>query len=144
VLLDDHALERAVQVPVVAGHVLVVPLQLAGIDVEGERGVGVEHVAITRTADQLGVRSRHADAPNRGARFRIVGARRPGRTTPAVFRRNVAPALLLLFVIRIIDRVEAPQFFTGLEVMSQDVAAASGTGDRAAGDRADDLVVYND
>src|SRR5690606_10163469 len=142
--VNQNALERAIQIPVIAGEVLVVPLELTRIEIERERRVRVERRAIARATDQLGVRRWHADAPERGVGARVIGTGCPRRAAPAVFRRNVAPACLLLRVVRIVDRVKAPELFTRVEVVRDDVAAASRSGNGAAGDCRDNLVVHND
>ena len=49
-VVDEHALEDVVEIERFAGRVLEVPRQLAGIDVERERGVGVERVVVDRHA----------------------------------------------------------------------------------------------
>ena len=43
--IDQHALVGGIQIPVVRRHDLEVPLDLAGIDVQGEDAVGVEGIA---------------------------------------------------------------------------------------------------
>jgi hypothetical protein len=46
-LIDQDTLERAVEVPVIARQVLVVPLEFARGDIERQGRVGVEHRTVT-------------------------------------------------------------------------------------------------
>src|SRR5690606_28486624 len=118
-----------------------VPDQLAGVGVQRQRRVGVEDVAVTRATDDLGVRDGHAGAVVDEAQFRVVRAGGPRGRTPAALGRHAVPRGLDLGVVRVDERVEAPQLLTAVRVVGRDEAAAGRAGDAAARGADDDLVV---
>src|ERR1700733_7487661 len=81
-----------VEVPMVAGGVLEVPIHLPGVGAKGERAVGVEVVAWSR----IGVHHRDwiAGAPNHLVGLCIVGAGQPYGTPTGLPRIVAAPPSL--------------------------------------------------
>ncbi|KTT77390.1 hypothetical protein SA6_12180, partial [Staphylococcus epidermidis] len=79
--VDQHVFRHAVIVVGIVRRVLVVPLDLAGVGVEAERGVGVG--VVTGPVFIVPVRSGIADAPDDGVGRGVVASGDPGRTTAA-------------------------------------------------------------
>src|SRR5574343_1040936 len=73
--VEGHELVDAVEVPAVVGRVLVVPLDLAGLHVDGDRGAREQVVALAQVAVPRG---RVAGAEVGQAGLGVVGAAQPG------------------------------------------------------------------
>src|SRR5215217_7764850 len=112
--IDQHVFRYAVIVVGVIWRVLIVPLDLAGGGVKGQRAVGVKVVAWPIFI--IPVRSRISGAPDDGVGWGIVGAGYPGRTTAggcrvvAVFP-GIAAGLALAR-----DGVGAPDLLLGRKI----------------------------
>ena len=123
-----------IEIPVI-DDVLVVPRELAGVGVNGQRAVVVEVLHVVAGEDELGRRNRHRRADVDQVQLRVVARHHPGADVPALVHRHVAPR----FVARLAgsgNRVKAPQLLAGLGVVRRDDArVAAGVGlALAAGD----------
>ena len=87
---------------------LVVPLQRAGVGIEGHDRAGVEVVTGSHVA--VVVRTGIADAPVREVGLRIVGSRHPDRPPPRI-QESPAPGVATSLA-RPCNRIEAPGFLT--------------------------------
>jgi hypothetical protein len=145
--VDQGPLVNMIGIPIVAGQMLIIPDELAGIDVERERAVAVElrgrlvghggGVSVMPLQPRIG--NRIGNRPIEHATFRIVGpGQAPGRGD-ALFGIDAAPAVAarLAGARRV---VKFPQLLAGARVMGGDEAA----GARDAGAVADDLAVGHD
>ena len=130
--IHQHVLGDAVVVVRVVRRVLVVPLDLARIDVHRERAVGVEVVAGPVLV--VPVRAGVADAPDQGVGLRVVAACDPGRAAAVRGRALVLPGLRAGLAGRG-DGVGAPDFLVGVEVGRRDPAADAVLGAGNARDR---------
>ena len=145
--VDQRSLVDMVGIPIVAGQMLVVPDELAGIDVERERAVAVEFrrrlvgysVGVSVVPLQPRIGNRIGNRPVEYAAFRIVGTgQAPGRRD-APFRLDVAPAV----AARLAGSggvVELPQLLARARIVRGDETA----GACDAGAVADDLAVSDD
>ena len=127
-------LERMIEIPVI-DDVLVVPDDLAGVGVNGERAVVIEVLLVVAAERELRRGDRHRRADVDQVQLRIVARHHPGADVPALFHRHVAPR----FVARLArpgNRVEAPQLLAGSRIVRRDDAGvAAGVGlALAAGD----------
>ena len=131
--VDDHHLEGAFLVPVVARQHLVPPDDFAGLRLDGKARVGAGHGGARHVA--LGFRGR-AD-PARSVKdeieFWIVGELAPHAGHPALFERRAGPGLVA-GLARARDHRVAPQFLAGLGVVAGDIAAVRRHLAGAAGD----------
>src|SRR5215472_6313958 len=137
--VSEHLLESMIKIPVIARQKLVIPNDLAGIDIESKRRIGVEHGAVAGAAHDLAVRDRAAGSPIDQIERRIVTTRRPHRTAVALFGRQAVPAVVA-WGAWLRNRLGAPDFGTGLGV-ERDNEAAAGAGIRAAGNASNDFPV---
>jgi hypothetical protein len=85
--IGEHLLEHVIEIPVIARQKLVVPDDLAGVDVKRERRVGVEDGAIAGAAHDFAVRNRPAGAPINQIERGIVAARGSDGAAIALVRR---------------------------------------------------------
>src|SRR5690606_37934897 len=137
--VHDHALERVVEVPVVTRQVLVVPDDLARVDVDGQRAVGVEDGVAGHSAENLGRGRRYGGAPEHEPELGVVGPDvAPGAYVEARLEREVTPGVAAGFPGSR-DQERAPHLLAALAVVSGDVAATRQRG--VAGAAADDLAV---
>ena len=120
--VDEHALEDDVEVERLAGRVLEVPGELAGVGVEGHGGAGVEplveavHPAAHRHP-RFGLRR----APVGEIQIGIVAAGDPRLAAGAIHARERAPGVAARLAVDG-HRVEAPQLFPGGGVVAADEA----------------------
>ena len=126
-----------VEVPLVVGDVLEVPDDLAGVGVEGERGVGVQDVAVAGAALHRAPRDRHPDAGEDEVQLGVEAGRVPGRAAPPVLVGNVSPALVAELAPGG-NGVRAPHLGAGVGVVGRhptagvEVIAAGHAGDDAS------------
>ena len=116
--IDQHALVRRVEVPVVRRHHLEVPLQLAGVDVDGQDRVRVERVARTPQGGRPGRRLAGAEVDP--AQLGVVADRVP-RQAAERLDFVLAPRLVARLASRR-HRVGDPQPLAGLGVVRHDGA----------------------
>ena len=117
----QHVDAHFVVVPRVVRRVLEVPSQLAGVDIQRHRRVGVEIVAGTRL--RIVLRDRVAGTPDGEFRCGVVGAGLPETSAarlPGVIL--VLPGFAARFT-RLRHRVPPPEFLTGPRVECRDPAA---------------------
>src|SRR6516225_6607596 len=116
-----------VVIPRVVRQILVVPNELAGIDVERHGRVGVE--IVPRAGLRVIIRGRIAGAPNGEPRRRIVG---PGLPDAAA---SGLPGVVLVFpglaarIARLRNRIPAPQFIAGAGIERREPTANGLVGD---------------
>src|SRR5262249_4672742 len=132
-------------VPAVAGELVVVPDELAGLDVERERRIAVEigrrgegngvGTAVARKP-RIGVRI--GDAPVEDLALGIIGARQAPRPRRALLDRHVGPGVAAGLAGRG-GGVELPDFLAGLGVVRGDEAVRAHA--LLAGPVRDDLAV---
>ena len=143
--IDQDALVDVVEIPGVVLQILMVPLQLAGIRIDGERGVRIERVVLDalllrQRAAHLGdPRIGLAGAEIDGVQVGIVAAGHPGRGAEAALERQAVPGRFV-GVARMRDGPHPPQLLAGVHVVAGDEAAA-GLGIAAAGHALDQLAV---
>src|ERR1700723_1982829 len=108
---------------------LIIPLQLAGVGVDGEGGVGVEGVVVgavlfrQQAADFGDVRIGLSDAQEKRVGIGIVAAGIPSRGAETLLQRQAVPAVAAgLAGLR--DGVEAPELLAVVDVVAGDEAAA--------------------
>ena len=121
---DEQALERMIEIPVI-DDVLVVPHDLAGVGVDGQRRVVIEVLLVVAAERELRRRNRHRRADEDQVRLGVVARHHPGADVPALLHRHVAPRL----VARLAgprDRARAPQLLAGLRVVRGDDAGVVG------------------
>ena len=119
--IDQQALERVVEVPVVV-HVLVVPDDLAGVAVQRQRRVVVEVRQVGAAEHVLGRRrgDRRADVDH--VQLGVVARHHPRADVRALLERHVAPGL----VARLAggrNEPRPPQLLAGRRVVRGDDAA---------------------
>src|SRR5439155_19534856 len=119
----EHVDADFVPIPRIVRRILVVPDQLAGLDVERHDRVGVEVVAGARL--RIVLRDRVAGAPDRELGGRII---RAGLPEPAA--AGLPGVVLVLpglapWLARLRDGIPAPQFVTGPGIKACDPAARS-------------------
>ena len=118
--VEQDALEGMVEVPVVV-HVLVVPADLAGVDVEGQRRVVVEVRVFDAPEHELRGRRGDRRALVDEAQLGVVAGRHPGADVDAPLVRYPAPGL----VARLSGGRHGPpppQLLAGERVVSDDDA----------------------
>ena len=130
-----------IQIPVI-DDVLVVPDDLAGVGIQGERAVVIEVLLVVAAEDELGRGNRDGRADVDQVQLRIVARHHPGSDVPPLFHRHIAPR----FEVRLArsgNGVEAPHLLPGSGVVrGDDARVAAGVGlALAAGD---DLAVGDD
>ena len=81
-----------IEIPVV-DDVLVVPDDLAGVGIEGERRVVIEVLLVGAAERELRRRDRHRRADEDQVRLGVVARHHPRADVPALFHRHVAPGL---------------------------------------------------
>src|SRR5690606_4539978 len=138
---DQHLLLVDVHVPVIARQMLVVPDELARIDVERDRGVAVEvrgrvpryRLVIAAVPVRARIGHRIRDAPVHDPALGIVGARQSPRRRAPFARRRAAPRLVagLAGAGR---GIEAPDLLARPRVVRDDVALFTRAVARAARD----------
>ena len=139
--VEQDALEGVVEVPVVV-HVLVVPPNLAGIDVEGQRGVVVEVRVLDAAEHELGGRRGDRRALVDEAQLGVVAGRHPGADVDPLLVGHAAPG----FVARFPGgrhRPAPPQLLAGARVVRDD-DARFGAAARPAAPPGDRLAVGDD
>jgi hypothetical protein len=115
--------ERMVEIPVI-DDVLVVPGDLAGIGVNGQRAVVVEVLLVVAAERELRRGDGHRRADVDQVQLGVVARHHPGADVPALLHRHVAPRL----VARLAgsgDRVEAPELPASLRVVRRDHAGVA-------------------
>src|SRR5262245_2269808 len=95
---------------------LEIPLQFPVIRVDRDRRVGVKTIAFCASG-QSHPRLRLGRSPERQIQSWIVTAGDPHFTTSAIFVREIAPGFGS-FITGSRDRVEAPELFAGLGIVS--------------------------
>src|SRR5581483_2202199 len=75
--IDEYVLVHAVVVVRIVRRVVEVALDLAGVGIEDERGVGEQ--VVTHSHVTVEVRARVADGPEQRVQLLVVGTRDPGR-----------------------------------------------------------------
>ena len=117
--LYQDALEGVILVPIVSWKVLEVPLDLAGIGVEGQRGVGVENIASACVSLKRSPRDGHRHADIDQVQLRIVTRGNPGGASPALLVRKGPPGLAS-GLSSLGDGAGAPQLLARLQVVGRD------------------------
>ena len=118
--IDQDALERFIHILRFAGNMLVVPLHLAGIGIERERGARVQRRPIG-AANRASPRLRLGGTPVDQVGLRIVAARHPHIASGAELERQIAPGV----TTRLTgpgDARRAPELFSCGRVQSGDEA----------------------
>ncbi len=83
-MIDQHALEDLVEIERLTRRVAVIPLQLAGVGIERDRGAGIERGAVAGAAARPHPGLGLGHAPVGEIEFGIVGARDPGLAARAI------------------------------------------------------------
>ena len=91
--VHEQAFEGVVEIPVI-DDMLVVPHDLSGVGVQGERGVVIEVLHVVAAEDELWRGNRHRRADVDQVQLRIVARHHPGADVPALLHRHVAPGLI--------------------------------------------------
>ena len=118
--IHQKALEGVVQIPVI-DHVLVVPHDLAGVGVQGQRGVVVQVLLVVAAEHVLRRRRRHRRADVDHVELWVVARHHPGADVHALLERHVPPRLVArLSGTR--HRARAPDLLAGLGVVGGDHA----------------------
>ena len=120
--LDHEPGVRVVEVPFVVRDVLEVPDDRARVGVEGEGGVGVEDVAVAGAALHGAPGNRHSDPGVYQVQLGVV-ARRVPRGSAAAHRVGDAAPGVVAELAGAGNRVGAPHFLAGLDVVGRDPAA---------------------
>ena len=123
--IEQYAFKHPVMIPLVVGHVLEVPGQLAGLRIQGQRRVHIEGIIIS-TLDLLDERAgviglRRAEIDQVGGL--VITAGHPDGAPGALFIRHAVPAIAFLPVLG--DGAETPYFLAGLAVDRHDEGMAS-------------------
>ena len=139
--VDQQPLIRMVQVPVVV-EVLVIPADLAGIAVDGERRVVIEVLVLDTAEHELRRRRGHGRADIHEVQFRVVAGHHPGPDVHPLFVGHAAPGLVAWLPGRR-DGPAPPQLVPGACVVGHDDARFWPSGGPTAPSR-DDLAVGND
>ena len=135
--VDQVAFENVVQVPVVAGQVLVVPDRVAGGRIRRQGAVGIQHIVPLGAAQPLQRRLRYRGAPVQEPEFRIVARYvAPASYMPAQLVGQVVPAFVSRFAGSR-DGPPTPQLVAGFRVVPRQVTAF-GAAARRTGTAADD------
>ena len=95
--INQLALEGPVEIPLIVGHVLEMPDQLAGVGIERQRGVGVQAIVVNagllrrmhQRAGVVSLRRSEEDQVQRG----IIAAGGPNRRAAALFERQAVPTV---------------------------------------------------
>ena len=125
--LDQQPLEGMIVIPVI-DDVLVVPHDLAGVGVQGQRGVVVQVGLVVAGEDELRRRNRHRRAHENQVSLRVVARHHPGADVPALGHRHVAPGLVA-GLARQRDRARPPHFLARLRVVrGDDAGVVAGVG----------------
>ena len=124
-----------VEVPLIIGDVLEIPDDRPGIGVQGQRGIGVQHVAVAGAALHGAPGNRHPDTRIDQVQLRVVAGRIPGRAAAPILVRDVAPAVVAELALAG-NGVRTPHLLAGIHVMGRDPAA--GVQVIAAGHAGDD------
>ena len=136
--LYQNALEGVILIPIVSGKMLKVPLDLAGVGIQGERRICVEDVATLCVSLDRSPRNGHRHADIDQVKVRIVARGNPCGASAALLVWKSSPGftsgLPLLW-----DRMRAPQLLTRLHVVGRDPATRVDV--VAAGHSGDDLTV---
>src|SRR5690606_31210856 len=113
--------------PLVA-DVLLEPNDLTSvsIDREGRGLIEVFSIRIVRTKDELGVRCRYRRTRENQVQFRIIAWRNPAADVTASFVGDIAPGFVACLT-GTRDGVEAPEFFTGRQIVRSDEAGFRAT-----------------
>src|SRR6267378_595890 len=108
-------------VPRIVGQILVVPDQLAGIDIERDHGVGIEVVAGARL--RIVLRHRVAGAPDGEPGGGIVGAGLPEAAAARLPGAGLVLPGLAARIAGLGDGVPSPQFVAGARIEPREPAA---------------------
>ena len=118
--VDQHALERMIEVPVIDG-VLVVPDRLARRGPKRERRVVIEVLLVVAGQHELRRRRRDRGADVDEVELGVVARDHPGADVPALVVGHVAPAVAAgLAGLR--DRALAPELLARARVVARDDA----------------------
>ena len=143
--IDEHPLVDVIEVPGVVFEMLVVPLQLPGVGIDGEGRVRVHRAVLGAGLGRQ--RPAHLGDPRIGLAGAVIDEVLVGVIAPGNPRRGAEPALqrqsvpgVVIGVAGMGDGVDPPQLLAGLGVMAGDEAAA-GLGIAATGHALDHLAV---
>ena len=131
--VDDHHLEGAFLIPVVARQDLMLPDDFAGLGLDREARVGAGHGGARHVALRLRGRTDAARSVEDEIELGIVGELTPDAGHPAVLERRAGPGLVA-GLARARNQLVAPQLLAGLGVVAGDVAAVRRHLARAARD----------
>ena len=131
-----------IEIPVVAGQVLVVPDDLPGIGIESERTVRVEDVPSRRSPNAFQRGRGHGCSPEDQVQLRIVASHAPGPDVAPLLVRKVAPAVAA-WLVRARDQSRAPELRSVIRIVGGDIADVRALA-RRAGAAVDDLAVRDD
>ena len=141
--VDQHLLERFVQVERLAGDVLVVEGERTVLRPQRQGRVRVQHVVVDRESPahrHPGLCLRHR--PVEQAQFRVVAARNPGVAAAALHERQIAPGFAARFAGPG-DGVRTPPFLARFRVVRRNEATLLVVAD-AAVDAVDHQSVNDD